>query len=288
VSDHPRLAALYVIATQCYMAGRPEAAIRYSDAGQTVVGSSHKEAFYGIQGCLGGAYTYMGQSDRAVEWCRAEVERGRDTHTLTRAALVLSLTISGSSVEAAAAANGLVDAAEATGNPFVISYALFVYGFAHRDTNPVRALDALRRGLAIAQDSGNRLNESGLASTLGRLEAKYGDPLAALDYFALAMRNYHDSGNTTTIHVPLAVLAVFFDRLGRHEPAAMIAGFTFNPLTVAWIPKIAATIAHLREVLGGTTYESLAHSGAAMTTSAMVTYAYDQIDQARAALNAVS
>ena len=36
------------------------------------------------------------------------------------------------------------------------------------------------------------------------------------------------------------------------------------------------------------TYESLAHKGETMTTAAMVTYAYDQIDQARAELNAVS
>ena len=32
------------------------------------------------------------------------------------------------------------------------------------------------------------------------------------------------------------------------------------------------------------TYESLAHKGETMTTAAMVTYAYDQIDQARAEL----
>ena len=36
------------------------------------------------------------------------------------------------------------------------------------------------------------------------------------------------------------------------------------------------------------TYESLAHKGETMTTAAMVTYAYDQIDQARAELNAAS
>jgi hypothetical protein len=36
------------------------------------------------------------------------------------------------------------------------------------------------------------------------------------------------------------------------------------------------------------TYESLARKGETMTTAAMVTYAYDQIDQARAELNAVS
>jgi hypothetical protein len=36
------------------------------------------------------------------------------------------------------------------------------------------------------------------------------------------------------------------------------------------------------------TYESLARKGETMTTAAMVAYAYDQIDQARAELNVVS
>jgi hypothetical protein len=43
-------------------------------------------------------------------------------------------------------------------------------------------------------------------------------------------------------------------------------------------------IAHLRNVLGEATYKSLARKGGAMTTAAMVTYAYDQIDQARTEL----
>ena len=59
-----------------------------------------------------------------------------------------------------AAANGLIDAAEATHNPCALSFALFAYGFAFRDADPVRARDALRRGLVIAQDSGNRDSES--------------------------------------------------------------------------------------------------------------------------------
>ena len=132
-----------------------------------------------------------------------------------------------------AAANGLIDAAEATRNPYVLSFALLAYGFAFRDADPDRALDALRRGLVIAQDSGNRANETHLAAVLARLEAEHGDPLAALEYFALAIRNYHDSGNTTTMRAALAVLAALLDRLGRYEPAATIAGFAFNPLTAA-------------------------------------------------------
>jgi hypothetical protein len=50
---------------------------------------------------------------------------------------------------------------------------------------------------------------------------------------------------------------------------------------------LSATTA-LREVIGEETYEALAREGEAMTTAAMATYAYDQIDQARAELNAVS
>ena len=77
----------------------------------------------------------------------------------------------------------------------------------------------------------------------------------------MAIRRYHDSGNSTTIRGPLAVLAALFDRLGRYEPAATIAGFAFNPLTAAWVAEITAAIAHLRDVLGDQTYESLARKG---------------------------
>ena len=77
----------------------------------------------------------------------------------------------------------------------------------------------------IAQDSGNRYTESLLAASLSRLEAGYGDPLAALEYVTLAIRNYHDSGNTTMMGTTLAVLAAFSDRLGRYELAATITGF---------------------------------------------------------------
>jgi hypothetical protein len=54
------------------------------------------------------------------------------------------------------------------------------------------------------------------------------------------------------------------------------------------LPELGTAITHLRDVLGDTTYESLAHKGEAMTTAEIVTYASDQIDQVRAELNGVS
>jgi hypothetical protein len=77
-------------------------------------------------------------------------------------------------------------------------------------------------------------------------------------------------------------------RLGRYESAATIAGFAFSSLTAMWVAEINPAIAHLRDVLGDQTYDSLARKGEVMTTAAMAAYAYDQIDQARTELNAVS
>ena len=183
-----------------------------------------------------------------------------------------------------AAAKGLIDAAEATHNPFALSLALYGYGSAFRDADPVRALEALRRGLVIAQDSGNRLIESQLATGLSRLEAEHGDPLAALDHMTLGIRYCYDFGNVGLIRSALATLAVFLDRLGRYEPAATVAGFALSPLSAAAVPEFTTAITHLRDVLGEATYESLARKGETMTTAAMVTYAYVHIDQARTEL----
>jgi predicted ATPase/class 3 adenylate cyclase len=282
--DHPRLATLYVLAAACWMPGRIEEAVGYADTGQTVIGSGGDEVPFGLEGVLGVVYDVIGQPERCVEWCRAQLARGHDTHTVTRASLVVALAVAGAGEEARSAANGLIEAAEATHNPFALAYALQAHGFAFGDADPVRALEALRRGLVIAQDSGNRLVESQLASNLSRLEAQHGDPLAALDHITLAIRNCYDSGNVVYIRSALTTLAVFLDRLGRLEPAATIAGFAFSPLIASAVPGLTTMITHLRDVLGEATYESLARKGETITTSAMVTYAYDQIDQARTEL----
>ena len=287
--NHPRLPTLYALASLCYTTGRVEEGVRYADAGRLVIDSGEFNNLpYGQEGVLSGAYLAIGQPERAVEWCRAQLAHDRDTHGITAGNLVLALTVVGAGEEARAAADRLIDAAETTRNPFVLSLALLCYGYAFSEAEPTRAVYALRRGLVVAQDSGGRYNIAVLAANLSRLESKYGDPLAAFEYIAMAIRTYHDSGNLLSIRGALAILATHFDRLGRYEPAATIAGFAISPLTIAAVPEISTAITHLREVLGEATYESLARKGETMTTAAIATYAYDQIDQARAALNAVS
>jgi hypothetical protein len=237
---------------------------------------------------LGMSYLAIGQPERLAELCRAQLARRRDTHVAIRAFLVVALAVAGSGGEAMDCADGLIEAAEATGNPLLLAGALWAYGAAFRDADPVGALNALGRGLVIAQDSGSRTSASLLALNLARLEAEHGGTVSAFDHLALVIRTGHGSGDTTAIRVPLAILAVLFDRLGRYEPAATIARFALSPLSASAVPEITTAITRLRDVLGEATYESLARKGETMTTAAMATYAYDQIDRARAELKAVS
>ena len=173
-------------------------------------------------------YIWTGRPERLVELCRNIIARSPGTLPFTRAFLVLALTMAGSTEEAVAASQGLLMAADASDNPRVISFALLQYGYTYRDVDPIGAFEALRRGLTIAHDSGNRQIESHLAASLAR---------HAADSFTL----------------------------------------TANP-------ELNTAITHLREVLGDEVYESFARAGESMTNAAMATYAFDQIDQARAHL----
>ena len=135
-----------LIASWCFTTGRIEAAVGYSDAGQIVVGRSCEAVPYGIESGLGAVYLAIGQPERLAELCRAQLARRRDTHVYIRSWLVLALTVPGSGGEAMDSADGLIEAAEATGNPSMLAWALGAYGLAFRDADPVGALNALQPG----------------------------------------------------------------------------------------------------------------------------------------------
>jgi predicted ATPase len=281
---HPRLTYLYVIASLCWMAGRIEEAIRYADIGEALLASGRNVPPYGIEGWLGGAYLLVGQPARWAELCRAQLERRHDDHVFIRACQVFALGFAGSADEAMANAEGLMEAANASENPLMLTFAAAACSFPPATSDPTRGADVCREGLAIAQESGNRFNESLLAFNLARIEAREHPTAQAFDHVKVAIRNYHDSGNVASMRSPLAVLSVFLDRVGRFEAAATVAGFSMSPVAVAAAPELTATIAHLRTVLGDEAYDSFARHGEAMTMSAVAALAYKQIDQARTEL----
>jgi hypothetical protein len=182
------------------------------------------------------------------------------------------------------ASEDLRHADRVTDNPAIICWALIGYGHVRLDTDPAGAYQALRLGVKIARDTGNRLLESYSTTNLSRLAAKHGDSTQMLDFIATAIRSYLDAGNYFLLPQPMAVLAHYFDRIERYEVAATLSGFATTTFAATYLPETEIAISHLREVLGEKTYGSLAERGAAMTNTAMAKYALEQIDLARAKL----
>jgi len=282
--EHRRLGQLYVGASECYRTGRLEDAVCYADAALTTLDSGRFDRMlYDIEPtALGGTYITVGMADRWLELCRNRFAAGTGVNTYNRAAMVMALTTAGQLDAARAACDELLAAAEATDDPGARSFALLSCGYAWRDSRPHAAYDALRRGLTIAHDSGNRMAELYIAVNLSALAGTVGAPEDALDFLTLAINSFYDSGSYSQMVTPLVALAAHFDRIAHHEAAATIVGFAATTFALAAFPETAKTIVHLREVLGDKAYESLAQTGATMTNANIARYALDQIEEAQA------
>ncbi|MFG1934674.1 ATP-binding protein [Mycobacterium sp. NPDC048908] len=279
--QHRRLAQLYLMAGR-YVA---DEALGYTESGRLAMDTGGYDPVpYDLEAWLGGAYLSRGKPDGYVEWCRKLMTQQSGPQPFTQSCLVIALTMAGLHDEAVANADGLLTSADAVDNPAIQAMARLAWSMANRDADPVTANEVGRRGLEIAQSSGNQLLESQLALTLSRLAALHGDPADAFDYVTVAIRNRYDSGNFSLMRSPLGVLASLLDRLGHAQPAAVISKSAATPLTQTAYPEITTAIRHLRATLGEQAYESLAQSGERMTDAAMAAYAFEQIEQARALL----
>jgi predicted ATPase/class 3 adenylate cyclase len=286
-ADHPRLVQLCAVAAQCYAAGRVDEAISYIEVGQAAIErGGYADVPFGCETMLGTAYHLKGEPEKAAAMVRQYIARSPGSDTVPRTQLVLALTSAGACDEAMTVADGLLSAADATENPQIKALALNAYAWAYREADPVAAYEVSRHALQIAHDSGNRFIEATNFINLSRLAAGHGAPIEALDYMVSAVRNYQESGNFLLISGPLAMIAILFDRLGRYEAAATIMGYGDVPSSRQVFLEVDSAIAHLRQILGDEVYESLARKGQSRTVAAIVKYAFGEIEQARAELNA--
>jgi predicted ATPase len=280
--NNRRLLQLYVVASQCYAAGRTDDAFGYLEASQRLTGNADFEPdLYETQISSGIAYMPVGHFQRWVDVCRESIARGPGPRTISRACLVMALNFSGDADGMLAASEGLLAAAEATTNPTTACFALFAHGVAHLAGDPLVFTDSERRALAIAQDCGNRQMEAAIAVILSMSASTHDDPGDALEYLAVAIRHYYDAGSVSLMHNPLAILTGVFAQLGHHEQAATVSGFAASPMARAGYPQLEATVTHLREILGDEAYESFARAGETMTIAAIANYALANIEQAR-------
>ena len=66
--------------------------MRYSEVGQTVIAAASDKVSYFGEPFLGSAYLFVGQAERYVELCRAQLTRTGATNTYARANLVAAFS----------------------------------------------------------------------------------------------------------------------------------------------------------------------------------------------------
>ena len=111
--NHRRLLQLYVLAAQCYAAGRTDDAFGYLEASQELTGSADFDPdLFESQTSGGVAYMAAGRPERWVDVCREAIARGPGPRTITRACLVMALNFFGDTDGVKMASEGLLAAAD--------------------------------------------------------------------------------------------------------------------------------------------------------------------------------
>ena len=153
-ADLRQLPRLYTAAGLCQFTGRPDAAgVGYAETAVALEANPCYEPFgNGWSNVFEyAAHFYAGHGDRTVEICRALTSEPGVAHA-GLCGLLYTLPALGRIDEAVALADETVAAARKTGNPWWIAYSLLGYGRAFAQTDPTRALTALRQALDYTRE----------------------------------------------------------------------------------------------------------------------------------------
>ena len=126
------------------------------------------------------------------------------------------------------------------GNPYWISYALWIAGMAFSKADVRRAFAAWDEGVAFVREHRVQFFEGFLARDAARLHTSDGEPEAALVLFAEAIAAFQRAGNVPQLIITLASVPALFERLDRLAPAAMLLGaLSREPSSFHHVPELA-------------------------------------------------
>ncbi len=167
---------------------------------------------------------YCGDLDRYVELTGAVARTYGSDRGYGIASYVDGLQSSGRIDEALALTEESVAAARSLGNPYWVSYALWIAGMTFSKADVRRAFAAWDEGVAFVREHRVQFFEGFLARDAARLHTSDGEAEVALVLFADAIAAFQRAGNVPQLVITLASVPALFDRLDRLAPAAMLLG----------------------------------------------------------------
>jgi DNA-binding CsgD family transcriptional regulator/tetratricopeptide (TPR) repeat protein len=283
-ADVPRLPRLCAAAGYACFAGRAEAARTHAHrATELELDARYDPCEPGYASFIEAlAEVYCGNLDRYVELTGMVAQRYGSGRGYGLASYVDGLQASGRVDEALALAEESVAAARELGNPYWISYALWIAGLAFSKADAQRALAAWDEGVAFVREHRVQFFEGFLARDAARLHTSDGDPEAALALFSEAIAAFHRAGNVPQLIITLASVPALLERLGHLQPAAtLLAAMSREPSSFHHVPELRELDSRLTHTLGETRARELTTAGAALDLNESALYAREQIDVAR-------
>jgi len=261
------------------MTGRVDVGVGYAQTGIVLEADPRYDAFEaGWSGLWEAAgHLFAGRVDRALDIYAELAAQPGLAHVVGLCGLLNYLNLAGRDADAFAVAEEAVAAARAHGNPFLLAFTLACYGRALAEVDPARALDAVREGLACAEEHRAKLWELILAGQAAGLEAALGDLEQAMSHFDFAIDSLHGAGNVGHLALAITRLAVVFDRIERPEAAATLYGACTHYANIVIVADLPHALEHLHTELGETRFDESVAAGAAMELAEAVQYARRQI-----------
>src|SRR5262249_49419785 len=138
-------------------------------------------------------------------------------------------------------------------------------GLALAKLDPQQAIATLEQALAVARDSGNLFWVNSIAVDIANLEAKAGEPRAALESFRRLLSDAGTMRDSFLLNRGLSALILLFERLGRPAIAAMLYGALPKSLERGGLyDELSAAMKRARTALGVPAFNTATERGAAM------------------------
>jgi len=228
------------------------------------------------------ACVYCGDLDRYVELTAAVAEQYGSDRGYAIASYVDGLQSCGRIEEALALAEESVTVARSLGNPYWISYALWITGMAFAKADVRRAFAAWDEGFDFVRQHRVQFFEGFIGRDAGRLHTSHGEADTALVLFAEAIAAFQRAGNVPQLIITLASVPALFERLDRLAPAATLLGaLSREPSSLQHVPELGEISDRVDRKLGETRAAELETAGVALDLGAAAAYARRQIDVAR-------
>ncbi len=228
------------------------------------------------------ASVYCGDLDRYVELTHDVAERYGRVRGYGIAAYVDGLQSSGRVSEALELVDESIVVARTLGNPYWISYALWIAGMAFSKADVRRAFAAWDEGVDFVREHRVQFFEGFLARDAGRLHTSDGDAEVALGLLADAIAAFQRAGNVPQLIITLASVPALFERLERPIPAMTLLGaLSREPSSLHHVPELTEIRARIGRALGPEGAVTADAAGVALDLGGAAAYARRQLDLAR-------